>query len=330
VLSTDGRESEVYDGGASYCMMFVLSLIPVHQIVRTLLGDRRIDMLIPSAYISLPIVEMCTPVENILYYCPLFCWAFSYCWCSFSALTDLIEIVRSYCSYEIEDSHGYKNELYWLLNVTPFNLVDIYLSVTEICRLILYLKYGDSKFLLNFSRYLPDNTSSHHSQLSCFPCISLRVRHIEKRTKLDILYFKTLKLCGFVMRERTIQGRYSQNTDSNSRGEMDEAASWQTDTTLSFAFTFPLRVHSTCRRKSAHDCYSVPEAVELSRNLYLLSVVWEGPPLWSSCQSSWLQIRRPGFDSRHYQKKVVGLERGSLSLVSTTEELLDRKVAAPV
>jgi hypothetical protein len=29
-------------------------------------------------------------------------------------------------------------------------------------------------------------------------------------------------------------------------------------------------------------------------------------------------------------KQVVGLERGSLSLVSTTEELLDRKVAAPV
>jgi hypothetical protein len=54
------------------------------------------------------------------------------------------------------------------------------------------------------------------------------------------------------------------------------------------------------------------------------------PPLWSSGQSSWLQIRRPGFDSRHYQKKVVGLERGPLSPVSTTEELLDRKVAAPV
>jgi hypothetical protein len=29
-------------------------------------------------------------------------------------------------------------------------------------------------------------------------------------------------------------------------------------------------------------------------------------------------------------KKVVGLERGPLSLVSTTEELLGRKVAAPV
>jgi hypothetical protein len=30
------------------------------------------------------------------------------------------------------------------------------------------------------------------------------------------------------------------------------------------------------------------------------------------------------------RKNVVGLERGTLSLVSTTEELLDRKVAAPV
>jgi hypothetical protein len=56
-----------------------------------------------------------------------------------------------------------------------------------------------------------------------------------------------------------------------------------------------------------------------------------GPPLWSSGQSSWLQIRRPGFDSRHYQKKkVVDLERGPLNFVSTTEELLDRKVAALV
>jgi hypothetical protein len=30
------------------------------------------------------------------------------------------------------------------------------------------------------------------------------------------------------------------------------------------------------------------------------------------------------------EKKVVGLERGPLSLLSTTEELLDRKVTAPV
>jgi hypothetical protein len=54
-------------------------------------------------------------------------------------------------------------------------------------------------------------------------------------------------------------------------------------------------------------------------------------PLSSSGQISWLHTRRPGFDSWHYQKKrVVSLEQGPLSLVSTTEELLDRKVAAPV
>jgi hypothetical protein len=46
-------------------------------------------------------------------------------------------------------------------------------------------------------------------------------------------------------------------------------------------------------------------------------------------QSSWrdpeARVRFPAL-----QKKVVGLERGSLSLMSTTEELLDRKLAAPV
>jgi hypothetical protein len=54
------------------------------------------------------------------------------------------------------------------------------------------------------------------------------------------------------------------------------------------------------------------------------------PPLWSSGQSSWPQIQRSGFDYRHYQifLEVVGLERGPLSLVSTTEELLDRKIEA--
>jgi hypothetical protein len=38
----------------------------------------------------------------------------------------------------------------------------------------------------------------------------------------------------------------------------------------------------------------------------------------------------PGSISGTTRKKVVGLEQGPLSLVSTTEELLDRKVAAPV
>jgi hypothetical protein len=51
-----------------------------------------------------------------------------------------------------------------------------------------------------------------------------------------------------------------------------------------------------------------------------------GPPLSSTAQSSWQQIRKSGFDSRRYQifLEVVGLERGPLSLVSTTEELLGR------
>jgi hypothetical protein len=77
---------------------------------------------------------------------------------------------------------------------------------------------------------------------------------------------------------------------------------------------------------------------DLVRHVKLLLLLLEArQPLWSSGHSSWLQIRRPGFDSRHCQifckkkkgKQVVGLERGPLSLVSTTEELLDRKVAAP-
>jgi hypothetical protein len=38
----------------------------------------------------------------------------------------------------------------------------------------------------------------------------------------------------------------------------------------------------------------------------------------------------PGSIPGTTNKKVVGLEQGPLSLVSTTEELLDRKVAAPV
>jgi hypothetical protein len=50
-------------------------------------------------------------------------------------------------------------------------------------------------------------------------------------------------------------------------------------------------------------------------------------PLWSSGQSSWLQIQRSGFDPRRYQIfwEVVGLERGPLSLVSIVDELLGRK-----
>jgi hypothetical protein len=51
------------------------------------------------------------------------------------------------------------------------------------------------------------------------------------------------------------------------------------------------------------------------------------PPLWSSGQIFCLQIQGSEFDSRSYQIfwVVVSLERGPLSLVSTTEELLERK-----
>jgi hypothetical protein len=55
--------------------------------------------------------------------------------------------------------------------------------------------------------------------------------------------------------------------------------------------------------------------------------IHDGPPLWSSGHSSWLQIQRSGFDYRCYEifREVVGLVRGPLSLVITTEGLLERK-----
>jgi hypothetical protein len=60
------------------------------------------------------------------------------------------------------------------------------------------------------------------------------------------------------------------------------------------------------------------------------SVIW--PPPWSSGQSSGYRSRGTGFDSWRYKIfwEVVGLERGPLSLVRITEELLERKVSAPV
>jgi hypothetical protein len=61
--------------------------------------------------------------------------------------------------------------------------------------------------------------------------------------------------------------------------------------------------------------------------IYICYVEESRPPLWSSGQSSWLQIQRSRFDSRRCQtfSGVVGLERGPLGLVTTTEELLGRK-----
>jgi hypothetical protein len=80
-----------------------------------------------------------------------------------------------------------------------------------------------------------------------------------------------------------------------------------------------------CRFDMAH--------VSSALGSFILVVRSKGPPLWSSGQSFLLQIqgsrvRFPATTKK--KKKVVGLEWGPLSLVSTTEELLDRKVAAPV
>jgi hypothetical protein len=61
--------------------------------------------------------------------------------------------------------------------------------------------------------------------------------------------------------------------------------------------------------------------------IYICYVEGSRPPLWTSAQSSWLLTQRSWFDSRSYHSfwEVVGLERSPLSLVSTTEELLERK-----
>jgi hypothetical protein len=61
--------------------------------------------------------------------------------------------------------------------------------------------------------------------------------------------------------------------------------------------------------------------------IYVCYVEESRPPLWSSGQNSWLQIQRSGFDSQRYQIlwEIVGLERGPLSFVSKSEELLRRK-----
>jgi hypothetical protein len=51
------------------------------------------------------------------------------------------------------------------------------------------------------------------------------------------------------------------------------------------------------------------------------------PPLWSSAESSWLRIQRSGFDFRcdRIFRDLMVLERGPLSLVSTAEEVVERK-----
>jgi hypothetical protein len=81
---------------------------------------------------------------------------------------------------------------------------------------------------------------------------------------------------------------------------------------------------------SVRDACEQKVASHFSVNVYIHGIdddkwVLKGSTLWSSGQSS-------GFDSRRYQIywQVVSLERGPLSLVSTIEELLERKISSPV
>jgi hypothetical protein len=102
-------------------------------------------------------------------------------------------------------------------------------------------------------------------------------------------------------------------------------------TLCALAVWFCLRLIVTALSVTRLHYGSVGIACSSPLNIFIHVIPEDGPLLWSSGQSSRLQIRKPGFDSRHYQKKkVVGLVRGPLSLVSTTEKLLDRIVAAPV
>jgi hypothetical protein len=70
----------------------------------------------------------------------------------------------------------------------------------------------------------------------------------------------------------------------------------------------------------------------INRSLFYEDVLGSGDHLCGLVvRVSGYRSAGPGFDYRHYQEtNVVGLELGPLSLVSTTEELLDRKVAANV
>jgi hypothetical protein len=82
---------------------------------------------------------------------------------------------------------------------------------------------------------------------------------------------------------------------------------------------------------------SNPHAVAISTGLTPLYIVYDRT-LKQCCRLCGLVVRVLGYRSEGpgsipgttRKKKVVGLERGPLSLVSTTEELFDRNVEAPV
>jgi hypothetical protein len=84
--------------------------------------------------------------------------------------------------------------------------------------------------------------------------------------------------------------------------------------TVNFLTSFSWSYCGNAKKSQPYVRISLPQ---------LFIEIWQ----WSNGQSSWLQIQWSGFNSRRYHIfwEVVGLERGPLSIVSTTEELLGRK-----
>jgi hypothetical protein len=95
---------------------------------------------------------------------------------------------------------------------------------------------------------------------------------------------------------------------------------WRNKELSRFASPKQINWHTPHYRLS-RAAVSLAEHGITSFNWWNISRIW--PPLWSSGDVGSI----PGTTRK---KKVVGLERGPFNLVSTTEELLDRKIAAPV
>jgi hypothetical protein len=82
-----------------------------------------------------------------------------------------------------------------------------------------------------------------------------------------------------------------------------------------------------CSTHVVRHCTDYKLALNVNLSLEKILYTTGRKELKESDQSSWLQIERSWFDSRRYQifREVVGLERGPISLVSITGELLGRK-----
>jgi hypothetical protein len=107
------------------------------------------------------------------------------------------------------------------------------------------------------------------------------------------------------------------------------------DVLLAFKFCSDTKSHSSVKwnSRAITDRYSESGQelervrISLTTDLEILYKTWDR---LCGLVVRVLGYRSGGPGSIPGTKKVVGLERGPLSLVSTTEELLDRKVAAPV